>query len=341
MSNRNSQVIRILRVIRILERNPQGITAENIHSSLRDDNIEVSIRSVYRDLEAIQQAHFPLTSENRDDGGHIWRFNAVAVLSGKIQISFDEITALYVSKECLEPLRGTAFYKDIKSFFEKIEKLLGPKVQDELKELRKSINFKATPMWTTGIPQEVLDVVHRACVEGHQITIDYKSNSDKNRGKVSSRKVGPMGLFLADSSIYLIAKDLADGVVKKFALIRIRSAQWSEDAFDVAKEFNADEYFKDDFGMLSVGTVQDVKIRVEEPIASYVAERRWHQSQVAIRKEDSSIELTMRVRVNQELARWVLGLGPAAEVVAPAELRVLVTELSASITKRYSGPKAA
>ena len=110
------QVVRILNVVRILERHPQGISTEAVHRELQREGFKASKRTVYRDLEAVEEAHFPLEREERDDGQHVWKFSPVTVVSGKVQISYDEIVALYIAKETLEPLRPTVFYKDISSF---------------------------------------------------------------------------------------------------------------------------------------------------------------------------------------------------------------------------------
>ncbi|MBN8542369.1 MAG: WYL domain-containing protein [Deltaproteobacteria bacterium] len=336
-ASRNGQVVRILHVIRVLERHPQGISAAYAHAVLVDEGFTEGIRTIYRDLAAIQEAHFPLESFDDDQGEKKWRFNSVATVGGKIQISYEEIIALYISKECLEPLKGTSFFKDIQSFFDKVEKLLGPKVQAELRDLAQTYSFRASPMWTTGIPQEVLDVVHRACIEGHEISIEYRSNNSS----ATNRRIGPLGIYLADSSIYLIAKDLADGIVKKFALVRIRSAHWTETAFENGQPFSIEDFYKDDFGVLSSGEVAEVTIRITEPIASYVAERRWHHSQRTTRLNETMIELKLKVKINQELARWVLSLGPSAEVLSPSNLESEVLKLADGVAQTYRRRTAA
>lgn len=338
---RNGQVVRILHVIRVLERNPQGIGANEMHAELKSQGFSQGLRTIYRDLTAIQEAHFPLETIENDAGEKKWRFNSIANIAGKIQISYEEIIALYISKECLTPLKGTPFFKDIQSFFEKVEKLLGPKVGAELRDLSKAYSFQASPMWTTGVQNEVIDIVHRACAEGHEIAIDYRSNNKNVDGKITHRRVGPIGIYLADSSIYLVAKDLADGIVKKFALVRIRSAHWSDTAYENDKSFSVEEFYKDDFGVLSSGEVADVCLRISEPIASYVSERRWHQSQRITRLDENTIELNLRVRVNPELARWVLSLGPAAQTLAPANLATEIKKLADEVSKLYQNKIAA
>lgn len=74
------------------------------------------------------------------------------------------------------------------------------------------------------------------------------------------------------------------------------------------------------------------------PIGSFVSERRWHDSQ-QITRVDGGIEFKMHVKINDELARWILGLGPSADVQAPAELREMVTSSALEIVEKYKMKK--
>ena len=64
---RGTQLARQCKIIRILESRKTGITINDLASQL-----DVPVRSVYRDLEAIQEAGFPLYSE-RDGKSSVWK----------------------------------------------------------------------------------------------------------------------------------------------------------------------------------------------------------------------------------------------------------------------------
>ena len=82
--------------------------------------------------------------------------------------------------------------------------------------------------------------------------------------------------------------------------------------------------------MLGTGQLAEVELRVRGPVGAFVAERRWHASQVTSREGDEVV-VRLRVKVNEELARFVLGLGPVARVVAPLALRDMVREMAERI----------
>lgn len=131
-----------------------------------------------------------------------------------------------------------------------------------------------------------------------------------------------------------------DNKIKYFSLNRIMSAMRLEEIYEPEEKFSLEAYVKESFGILSLGDVGDVEIFVTEPMASYVSERRWHETQ-KINRTPQGITLKIRVRVNDELARWILSLGPAARVVAPENLQTMVSQAADEIIKGYKSPKTA
>ncbi len=51
-----------------------------------------------------------------------------------------------------------------------------------------------------------------------------------------------------------------------------------------------------------------------------MGEKIWHESQKAEKQPDGSLILTFQVAGLDEIKRWVLSLGPEAEVLAPPQL---------------------
>lgn len=327
---RGDTLERTLRVIRLLELNPRGLTATRIEALLKEeDGIDVHIKTVRRDLDVIATSGFPV--EKDAEGRYL--LAPVATVSKALAFSYEELMALYLARGTFETNRGSAIFNHLRGFFDKLESALGPKAHKGLQELRRHVGIKPEPSWAAGVSQEVMDTVHGACAEGHLLKIEYRSISATS---ASSRVVGPEAIYFADAGAYLVAKD-SDNVHKLFALARIRSAERLDDQY-VSSGFDLSEFLKDGIGVLRVGEIQEVLVHVDEPIASYISERRWHESQVVTRIS-TGIELKLKVRVNDELARWVLGLGPSAEVLAPPNLRERVRVLASEICNRIDTPR--
>jgi len=81
---------------------------------------------------------------------------------------------------------------------------------------------------------------------------------------------------------------------------------------------------------------QDVRIVFRGYAARVISERRWHPSQEIgpIPGEEGAIELRLRLRGLEEVARWILSWGRWAEVVEPEELRRRVQEEAAAVARK-------
>jgi len=63
MAGRNSQVARFYKILTLLEGASHGLTVTEILSRLQEWAVEVTERTVYRDLEGLKDAGFPLESK--------------------------------------------------------------------------------------------------------------------------------------------------------------------------------------------------------------------------------------------------------------------------------------
>lgn len=315
---RNDQVTRVLKVIGLLEGSSSGLSVREIHARLEKNQVSCSLRSVYRDLEAIERAYFPVVREGSGDESR-WRLNSMFSVSPNIQFSHRELLSLFIARKSLGIFRGSPIFEALHTFFDRIEKLLGPKAREGLMEFDQYLGFKLHPNWLSEVSQKILDTIHQACAEGHELEIEYRAVSGTNAGKLKKRRVGPSTIYFADAGAYLIAQDFNSGSYKTYAISRIHSAVMLDAPFD-SDDVSAHELLKDGVGILGSGQVKDIVIKINEPIASYVSERQWHASQT-IEPYLNGVLLKMRVRVNDELVRWILGLGASAEVLEPKDLR--------------------
>ena len=332
MAARNDQVIRIIKLMRLLELNPQGLSVKEILTRLESEGIDVDRSTIYRDLSALEGAHVGV--QNIEKGNdRAWKLDDLIQVSRGITFNYNELIALFLTRESLRSFEGSPFFDTLKIFFDRLEHVFGPKAHKGLRELASTMQVRPGPTWVGGVSQSLVDTIHRACAEGHMVEIEYRSSGGSTAGAVSKRKVGPVNLYFADSGAYLIAVDQNDQATKTFALMRV-----------IAAKFLDNEVFEHHGGPIALGTgigvfmgggvVEDIEVFIQEPIASYVADRRFHSSQRSVRKENG-VQVTMTVVNNDELARWILGLGPCAKVISPDSLRESVTSLATAVADQY------
>ena len=106
---RGDQLSRQWKIIQTLMAVTRGKTKHDLAAEL-----ECHHRTVYRDLEALQAAGFPLVTEQRDNHTY-W-----SIIEGNrhqmpLPLSLTELMALYFSRNMLKILQGTAIYDSEKA----------------------------------------------------------------------------------------------------------------------------------------------------------------------------------------------------------------------------------
>lgn len=131
---------------------------------------------------------------------------------------------------------------------------------------------------------------------------------------------------------FLIGEKASNRVpqVNIFALDRIHSvAIDKEHPFKKCVDFDPEHFFDDTIGVTKQisDKARRVVIKIDRQQAPYVESKPFHKSQkVEQRFRDGSIQLSLKVVINNELERLILGYGGHAEVVAPPEFRSRIAE---------------
>jgi predicted DNA-binding transcriptional regulator YafY len=336
MSGRNSQVARIYRIMQLIEGSRFGLTVSDITEMMLERGYDVQKRTIYRDLEALQAAGFPLESQgSSDDHASRWTMEHEAKVGGYLTLGARELLALYLARSVLAPLEHTPFYDDLQSIFKKIDDKLGSAAKAHLDELYQEFKFEPGPKWSLGLSPDVIDTVRAACTERQILQIDYAS---ARSGRKDIRRVGPHFLYFAKGSLYLIAEELNEGIVKTFALSRIKSAQLLDEPYE-GQRTDPETYFSKSFGIYRGDNLVSVVIRFSPEIAPFASERRWHKSQRLVTRPTGEVDISLEVSLTPDLLQWVLGFGAGAKVIQPLKLAELVREEALKIGSLYLDEK--
>ena len=112
---RNQEVIRQWKLLHALESSRHGASIDALSKEL-----EVTTRTIRRDLAALQEAGFALYDE-RDEDGHVsWRLDGQVLKGIDTGFTLAELCALYLSRNLLEAVAGTPFQRDLTNAFERL-----------------------------------------------------------------------------------------------------------------------------------------------------------------------------------------------------------------------------
>src|ERR687889_2024220 len=136
---RNAEVIRQWTILKELEASRRA-TIDGLAAQTG-----VTTRTIRRDLEALQEAGFPLFDETHD-GKKYWTLEQKAFKRlDDTAFTLAELSALYFSRTLVECLSGTAFERDVRSAFDKLAAALTPGMRQFLDRLPLVMQAKADP----------------------------------------------------------------------------------------------------------------------------------------------------------------------------------------------------
>jgi predicted DNA-binding transcriptional regulator YafY len=307
---RNAEVIRQWNVIREIESRPAGVS---IHHLARLTG--VTTRTIRRDLDALQQAGFPLYDE-KENSRVLWKLRARPFKAlADAGFTLSELCALYFSRTLLECLSATPFQGELQRAFDKLESVLTPRMRQFLDRLPGVFAAKIDSPKRGAASSGIVARLVEATLYERKASMRYHSFSS---GKTKTYQVHPYRLVYALGGLYLVAFVPAYEATRTFAVERIQSLSLLEDHFTPPPERDLDA-FSHSLG-IHEGTPERIELEFQPHAAPYVRERVWHPSQVVRELPDGSVGVQLDVCNDWALRTWIRGFGPFVRVVGPAAL---------------------
>ena len=316
---RNQEVIRQWKVLHALESSRHGVSIPALA-----DELDVTTRTIRRDLAALQEAGFPLFDERDENGGVTWRLDGQVLKGLETGFTLPELCALYLSRNLLEAIGATPFQRDLGLAFRRLEKMLTPRMRQFLDRLPGVLAAKSGPRAAARASSgDIVGKLLEATLHYRASTMRYHSVSS---GVERDYLVHPYRLTFAHGGLYLLAYVPAYKDVRTFAVDRIKAVSLEKQTF-VPKERMEDEVFANSLGV-NTGPAAKVELEFEPRVAPYVRARVWHASQQLREGPGGTLVLSLNVCHDWALRSWILSWGPFARVRSP---RSLATELRSDL----------
>ena len=292
------------------------------------DECEVSLRTIYRDVEALSAAGIPVYSERGSSGGYRLLDGYRVRLNG---LSITEAEALFLAglmRQATDLGLGPVAASARNKLLAALPAELRPAA------MRARFHLDAPAWFAEGERLEYLPLVADAVWNEHPIVMVYQS-----RDAESERTVEPLGIILKGGAWYLAAQ--SGGDVRSYRVSRIRKLQVLERRFDYPAAFDIEAYWTQSAaryeeglhpnraeislsprGMAAMNEVLPPYMRGSAVIADEVDERGWRS-------------VTLSVGSIEHAAIEILRLGTEAEVISPPELRSRLAEIGQALTDIY------
>jgi predicted DNA-binding transcriptional regulator YafY len=305
-----SQAARLHDVIRLLEAR-FGATVEELA-----EECGVTRRTVYRDLEAIGAAGYPLVPERQGDGTVLYRFITGYKHLPPITFSLPELMTLHLCRGQLGFLRGTPFQDDLDAIFGRIRSSLPPRSVAHLERIAEAVAPRFLGVHDYSGQRELLNRLREALLFQYRVELHYAPA----RRKTETYLFDPYTLLFTQGALYLGGYAHNRQAMRLFLIDRVKGVELTRERFEVPEDFRAEQLTGDAFGLVREAPMA-IRVRIGAEIAHLAAERVWHPSQRVEKQTDGSVILALEAGGQTEILAWLYGLIPHVEVLAPATLR--------------------
>ncbi len=322
---RGDRLARQWLILQMLLKHRRGITAADLAKELG-----WTVRSIYRDLDSLQKAGFPLYTE-REGRNSRWALVDGFRHATSIPFTSAELMALGIAQGLMRPLDGTVFAEALDDALAKIRATLPEPVLAYLDDARDSFVHAGGPSHDYGGMSAVVRLLKKAVEARQTVEFNYRSFSS---GSDMRRSVDPYGIFLNDGVLYLVGRCHVRGDTRNFVVDRIRLPSLTADRFRRPPGFSVKQHMQGSFGAFR-GPAEEVDLLFDPPAARYIKECTWHPTQELEEAQYGACRLKLHVPVSEEIARWILSWTPHCEVLAPASLREKVEQAHHTSWARY------
>jgi predicted DNA-binding transcriptional regulator YafY len=305
-----SQAARLHDVIRILEAR-YGATVDELA-----EECGVTRRTVYRDLDAIRDAGYPLISEPEADGRVLYSFMTGFKKLPPITFSLEELMTLSLCRGQLGFLQGTPFQDDLDAIFGRIHSSLPPRSVAHLERIAETASPKFQGQRDYAVKKELLKELRRALLYQYRIDLSYTPA----RRETETYRFDPYTLLFYEGALYLGGYAHNRKALRLFLVDRIEQLTVLDDRFEVPEDFSAGDLTGSAFGLIDERQ-QTIKVRFGTEIGHLIRERTWHPSQEMLEESDGSLVLTFEASGEKEILAWLYSYLPHVQILEPEELK--------------------
>ena len=291
--------------------------------------LEVSERTIHRDMEALSGAGIPVVGERGTGGG--WRL-LEEYRTNLTGLNEAEIQALFLTRPP-RLLADLGLDKASEAALIKLLAALPSMSRPGAEGARQRIYVDVTGWRQYEEPVPCLPILQEAVWQERKVALIYQ----RGDGTRVQRVVDPLGLVAKGSVWYLVAA--AEGEVRTYRVSRMGSVQLTDEPSARPEDFDLARYW-DESSAQFVATFPTYAavVRVDPAILSRV---RFATRFVRIEREhppdrDGWVELEVQLEDEPSACEFALGFGPQLEVLEPPELRKQVLERAEDVVAFYA-----
>lgn len=283
---------------------------KKLTASELSERLEVSVRTIYRDIDTLSGVGVPIVADKGINGGIKLIGNYKTSITG---INKNELFSLFLptGDKILEDL-GIEKLKD-----STILKILGETSPEDLREFENLQNYIYIDMNTWNEPNtilntDILSLLQNAIWNSKALRIIYKKTDE-----VKEVELDPLGLVCKRGTWYLVA--INNNIIKTYKVTSIESALLMPNTFTRPDNFSLKSYWRDSTkNFKSLIPKYTFTFKVNPKVLNNIKERPFITISETLHNDDD-IYLKIKFDSLWQGVEFAFGYGKSIEIIEPME----------------------
>jgi predicted DNA-binding transcriptional regulator YafY len=295
------------------------------------EQLEVSVRTIYRDLEALSAAGVPVYAEPGRNGGcqlvDGYRTRLTGLTAKEAEALFMAGVPGPVGELGLGTVLGAAQLKLLAA--------LPKELAERATVTRQRFHLDAPAWFKSGRNEPQLAAIATAVWEDRRIRMRYRASGAAD---VATRELDPYGLVLKAGTWYLVAR--RDGEMRTYRVSRVESIEMLDEQFERPADFDLAAHWAEavTYFETNAPAVDTTLLATARGFASLQRMERVGNRAVRSHEErdDERVECVVAFESLDDAYYDILTLGTEVEVLEPAELRERIADMAGALQALYA-----
>ena len=294
--------------------------------------LSVSTKTVQRDIDYLRDELDAPIEFLREENGYTYSRDDYVLPF--LPVDGADLFAIGVAAQVLQLLGGTPLARTLSSCYERLARLMPPNVRLRPEIVREMLTLRAAAFRPVGEATWV--AISEALQKGVALSIRYRHPGEEPG---EARTIRPYALVLAGRDWLVLAEDQSQ--IKNFYLARIASARVTSERYAIPKDFDADAFFRNTFGLfVGKGASFRFRVRFSPEVSDEIREMIWHPKQKIETDAEGRAVLELPAEAFREARRFILAYGRHAEVLSPPELVEEMRAEAGALARTYAAAPA-
>ena len=287
------------------------------------DKYKLSLRTVYRDIKALDEAGVPIIGEAGIGYSIMEGYRLPPVMFTK-----EEATAFLTAEKLVEKLTDESTKKNYSTAMLKVKAVLRLAEKDYLEDMEQHIEVIENQY----VPKRSNDTIHlqnvlQSIAQKNVLQLDYFANHNQQK---TIRDVEPVGIYYLGEYWYMVA------------YCRLRKDYRTFKFSSINKLVITDEYFQQEHPSLKTflnkeskeKNLQTVILLINKSILPYFGNQKYYNGFLSQKEVGDKVEMTFLTASLNGFARWYMLFGDQADIVQPLQLRDIVKNVLSDISQK-------